>query len=67
MSLDAIRALSGVGDSYGNELLGLLRERAICEDNTAECLERVVDLWRKFLSPSGDLRCGRVIHRFGHR
>src|SRR5687768_1909575 len=49
MSLDAVGALRGVGDSYGDELLGLLRQRAIGEHRTAECLECVVDLWRKFL------------------
>src|SRR4051812_5588166 len=66
MSLDAVGALSGVRDGYRDELLRLLRQRSVGEDSAAECFERVVDLRRKFLPASGDLGCGRVIHRLAH-
>ncbi len=55
VAVDAVRALGHVRDGNGDELLGLLRQRAVGEDSLAEALERVVDSRRQLLATLGCL------------
>jgi hypothetical protein len=49
VTANAVGALSDVGDSDGDQLFRLGRQRAIGEDLSTKCLECVVLLWRKLL------------------